>query len=274
MPYPDRAGVAGTAPDLTVILPHFRCSRYLPEAVRSVLGQTYRGLRLVVVDDCSPDEDWIRALRPYREDPRLTVLRASRNVGHLRLKNAVLAGVTSRYVGFQDADDVSEPDRFACQVRLLDRDRADLVGCSFVRMDAEGREMGRRLMPRNGNLWMRLGRSTVALHPTTTVRRSVLARLGGFDGTAWFGADTDFHLRVAWLYRIRNIRRPLYRYRIWPQSLTAAPETGFGSPARQAYTVRMAELEQRRRRARSREVLMPLLVAPPNDLAFTLRPVE
>jgi glycosyltransferase involved in cell wall biosynthesis len=258
---------------LTVVLPHYRCAGYLPAAVESVLSQTMRDLRLIVVDDCSPGDDWLAGLARFRADPRLTVLRASRNVGHLRLKNAVLPRVTSPYVGFQDADDLSEPDRFSVQVDLLERDRADLVGCGYVTIDAEGRKVGQRLMPRNGNLWMRLGRSTVALHPTTVVRRSVFTRLGGFDGTALFGADTDFHLRLARLYRIRNTRRTLYRYRVWPQSLTAAPETGFGSPARQAYVARMVALEQERKRARGRAELLRLLVAPANDVTFELEPV-
>jgi glycosyltransferase involved in cell wall biosynthesis len=259
---------------LTVILPHFRCATYLPEAVASVLGQTYRDLRLVVVDDHSPDEDWIAALDPWQDDPRLTVLRASRNVGHLRLKNAVLETVSTPYVAFQDADDVSEPNRFARQVAVLERGRADLVGCGYTVIDADGAAHGVHHMPRNGNLAHRLGRKTVALHPTTVVRREVLTRLHGFDGTSAFGADTDFQLRVAWLYRIRNLRTPLYRYRTWPASLTAAPETGFGSPARAEYTRRMVDLELRRRQARSRAERMPLLLAPPNDIRFDLHEVS
>ena len=258
---------------LTVIVPHFRCATYLPAAVRSVLSQTFRDLRLIVVDDCSPEDDWLAALAPYRSDRRLTVLRTSRNVGHLRIKNAVLPRVTSRYVGFQDADDESEPERFAVQVAMLESGRADLVGCGYTQVDADGREQGIRRFPRNGNLWMRMGRSTVVHHPATVVRRSVFDRLGGFDGTATFGADTDFQLRLARLYRIRSTRRLLYRYRVWPQGLTSAPETGFGSPARQEYTARMFAMEERRKRARNRAELLDLLVAPANDVAFDLEAV-
>ncbi|GLY08381.1 MULTISPECIES: glycosyltransferase family 2 protein [Actinoplanes] len=258
---------------LTVIVPHFRSAAYLPAAVRSVLTQSFRDLRLIVVDDCSPEDDWLGALAPFRGDPRLTVLRTSRNVGHLRIKNAVLPRVTSPYIGFQDADDESEPDRFLVQVAMLERGRADLVGCGYTQIDEEGREQGIRRFPRHGNLWVRMGRSTVVHHPTTVVRRSVFDRLGGFDGTAVFGADTDFQLRLARLYRIRSTRRLLYRYRVWPQGLTSASETGFGSPARREYTARMLAMEERRKRARSRSELLDLLVAPANDVAFDLEAV-
>jgi hypothetical protein len=72
---------------------------------------------------------------------------------------------------------------------------------------------------------------------------------------------------------LRSVRHVLYRYRIWPQSLTQAPETGFGSTERLSYTRALNAQERRRREARNREELLPLLVAPPNDIDFTLAPV-
>ncbi|EDY52411.1 glycosyltransferase family 2 protein [Streptomyces clavuligerus] len=264
----------GDTAAVSVVLPHYDCARYVGDAVGSVLAQDRPDLRLYVVDDRSPDESWTTALRPYADDPRLTVLRTSRNVGHLRIKNQLLERITTPYVAFQDADDISLPDRLRRQLAVLERNRADLVGCAYEYIDAEGRATGRRRMPRHGNLWLRLGRTTVVLHPSTVVRRQALVRLGGFDGTVRFGADTDFHLRLARLYRLRSVRRTLYRYRIWPDSLTQAPDTGFGSPRRRAYTEAMHAQERRRRAARTREELLPLLIAPANDVDFELEPVR
>lgn len=271
-PTSDRPAAAETA--LTVILPHHNCAAYLGDAVASVLRQDFPDLTLIVVDDSSPTEDWREALRPFAQDQRLRVYQTSRNVGHLRVKNALLPLVTSPYIGFQDADDISLPGRFRHQVTALAAGRADLVGCHIEHIDAAGRPIGRRRMPRNGNLLLRLGRSTVVHHPASVARRELLCRLGGFDGTATLGADTDLHLRAARLFRLRNVARFLYRYRIWPGSLTQAPQTGFDSPARLAYTEVIRERERRRRQARSRAQLLPLLVAPANDVAFELRQVN
>lgn len=267
------AAAVGKLPVLTVVLPHFGCARYLGASVASVLGQHLRDLALIVVDDASPSGAWIDALRPFAGDPRMTVLVASRNVGHYRIKNAALRLLRSPYVGFQDADDISHPERFGRQVRRLRRGRADIVGCGFERIDETGAVLSRRRMVRNGNLWMRLGKSFVTLHSTTVVRREVLERLGGFDGTARVAADSDFHLRAAHLYRIQNIRPVLYQYRLWPGSLTSSLETGFGSDVRRAYAEAMWQRERHRRLARSKEDLLPLLVAPPNDVDFDLHPI-
>ncbi|MFD0385557.1 glycosyltransferase family 2 protein [Streptomyces stramineus] len=56
-----------SAPDqaaVTVVLPHYDCANYLGAAAASVLAQDRTDLRLIVVDDCSPDETWTAALRP------------------------------------------------------------------------------------------------------------------------------------------------------------------------------------------------------------------
>jgi glycosyltransferase involved in cell wall biosynthesis len=260
---------------LTVLIPHFDSARFLGMAVRSVLNQEFRDISVLVVDDASPRDDWIDALLPFRHDERLTVLRTEGNVGHYRIKNALLPHVRSRYVGFQDADDISHPRRFARQVRMLDRGRADVVGCDFECVDEAGTPYGRQRMVRNANLWMRAGKSFTVMHPASVVRREVLERLGGFDGTARVAADTDFYLRAAHLFRLRNVRGVLYRHRRWPGSLTARPDTGFGSPLRDAYARAMRERERTRRQVRSRRGnLLPLLQAPPNDIDVALEPVR
>lgn len=262
-----------TPPLVTVILPHYRASRFLSAAVESVLRQDMRDFRLVVVDDHSPRADFSTAIRPFMEDERLSVFRTSRNVGHYRIKNRVIAETDTPYVAMQDADDVSDPRRFASQIRLLRERRADIVGCGFDYIDEAGRVIRSRRMPRNANLWMRMGRRFAIHHPTTMMRREVVERLNGFDGTARIAADADFFLRAAHLYRLRNVSRALYRYRVRPGSLMTSDETRPGSHLRDHYVAEMWRRERRRRQCRSGERLAADLIAPSNDVAFELDPV-
>jgi glycosyltransferase involved in cell wall biosynthesis len=269
-PWPPRST---ETPFLTVILPHFKCEAYLRDAVCSILNQEMDDLGLILVDDSSPSDAWIDAVRPFLSDTRLTILRTSRNVGHYRIKNAVLDRIRSPYVAFQDADDVSHPTRLLTQLTMLERNRADIVGCGFDYVDAEGAPIRTKRMVRNSNRWLALGRSFVLLHPTTVARRPVFDFLGGFDGTARIAADADFILRAAHVYRIRNIQDPLYQYRVRPGSLMTHPDTAPDSIARREYVAAMWERERLRRQTRTRAERESLLRAPENDIEFEVRSV-
>ena len=258
---------------VTVITSHRSCEAYLASAVRSILEQSLPDLSLVVVDDASPSDAWLEALRPFRGDPRLTAYRASRNVGRYRISNRVFQESDSPFVAFQDADDVSSRERLAEQVRALERRRLDIVGTGFVQIDEAGREQVRRRMPRWPLFRSVLGRDFV-IHPATMVcRRAAFDRLGGFDGTARLEADTDFLVRAQFTCRIGNVPRPLYFYRRRPRSLTAAPDTALGSPAREAYRRKMFDRAEILRHTADREALLEASRAPENDMDFRLEKV-
>ncbi len=258
-------------PSVTVILPHYDCARFLRDAVLSILAQRDVSVQLWLVDDCSPTDDWRRSIADLADDDRLRVYRTSQNVGLYRLKNAVIPLITTPYVAFQDADDLSEPTRLAKQIALMERTRAGLVGCGFRYLTEDSAIVSERTMVRNGNLWLWLwlGRF-VLLHPTSVCRRDIFGAIGGFDGTARFAADDDFLFRVAALYRVRNVDEVLYSYRQRTESLTGRPDTGHGSPARLAYVRNARRRAARRRWIFGRRRLMHALQAPPNDIAFTV----
>jgi hypothetical protein len=131
----------------------------------------------------------------------------------------------------------------------------------------DGTLVSLKRMPRNVNLWLRLGKSFSLLHPTSLIRRSALTKLGGFDGTTRIAADTDFLLRAAPLLKIVNAPGFLYHYRIRQDSLTGDAATGHGSAPRRNYLDAMRQHVKQGRRNQS-------FLAPPNDTEFRLSPVR
>lgn len=228
-------GQRAAAPMVTVVMTHYRCEPFLAEAAGSILAQSFRDLELWVIDDASPSREWRDALAPFRGDPRLRLFASDANVGTYRLKTAALGAVRGPLVAFQDSDDASEPERLAVQVAALDRRRLDIVGSGYSIVTEDGGVAGRRRMPRWCNWLERLGKTHFIHHPTCLVRARVFDAIGGFDGAARIGADTDFILRAAQRFRIGNVGAPLYRYRERSDSLTHAPGTGYGSPLRESY---------------------------------------
>lgn len=256
------------SPAVTVILPHYRCDGFVAEAVASVLSQTFSDLELWVIDDASPSEAWAAAIDCFRTDPRLKVMRTSRNVGPYRIKSRLISDCRSPFIAFQDADDRSHPERIAAQLRFLAKHDVGIVGTSFRYINAAGQYVRRKKMPRYGNLAQRCGRKFLALHPTTIVRRAVFDRIGAFDASTRIAADADFFLRAAWRCWIGNIRVPLYDYRLHVNSLTCTPCTGFASQERLNYVDAMMKRERDRRR---RHIVTDDALQPPaSDIDFEI----
>lgn len=251
------AGIGCGAAPLTVIMTHFGCEAFVAEAVESILNQSFHDLELWLVDDCSPNEQWLEVLDPFRADRRLRLFRADRNVGTYRLKARLIQDIASPLVAFQDSDDMSERLRFEQQIEALERRRLDIVGCSFRIVDDAGVAVGERRMPRACNWLEWLGKKHLVHHPTCMVRGRVFDEIGSFDGTTRIGADSDFILRAVQRFRVGNVRRPLYRYRERQASLTQAPDTGYGSSLRQDYMKVIHERWRRNRRLGTAADLRP-----------------
>src|SRR6267378_5588953 len=67
-------------PSVSVIVPNYNHARYLRQRIESVLGQTYKDIEVILLDDCSTDES--RAIiSEYSADPRVKVVLNEVNSG-------------------------------------------------------------------------------------------------------------------------------------------------------------------------------------------------
>src|SRR5262245_33145279 len=127
-----------TTVPVSVVLPVFNAARFLPEAVRSILGQTYDAFELIVVDDGSVDGSGELAADLAASDPRVEVIRR-RHEGLVPALNAGLERARGHYVARMDADDVAHAERFQRQVAYLDAHPASVaVGSAMEVVDADG----------------------------------------------------------------------------------------------------------------------------------------
>lgn len=107
-------------PKVSIVMPVYNASRYLPEAVGSVLGQSYRNLELICVDDGSTDGS-VDMLREYAaKDERLTVLQQQNQYAGIARNNG-MAHATGDYIMFLDSDDVFERNMLSYLVKKAEK---------------------------------------------------------------------------------------------------------------------------------------------------------
>jgi glycosyltransferase involved in cell wall biosynthesis len=121
--------MTAATPLVSVVMPFLDGIRFLPEAVDSVVTQTYPEWELLLVDDGSTDgssalardyaRGWPGRIR-YLEHP------GHANRGKSTSRNLGIAQARGELLAFLDADDVFLPDKLTRQVGLL-REQADAV---------------------------------------------------------------------------------------------------------------------------------------------------
>jgi len=111
-----------TVPRVSVVIAFLDADRYLAEAIESVIGQTFEGWELLLVDDGSTDESSSIAMDYAERDGRVSYLthQGHRNLGASASRNLGMRHAWGEYLAFLDADDVWLPGKLEEQVALLD----------------------------------------------------------------------------------------------------------------------------------------------------------
>jgi glycosyltransferase involved in cell wall biosynthesis len=103
---------------VSAIIPTYNAERFVEEAIHSALGQTYRPVEILVVDDASTD----RTVEKVREfGPRVRLLR-QKHAGVGAARNLGVTHATGRYIAFLDADDIWPPTKLSRQMEILYQD--------------------------------------------------------------------------------------------------------------------------------------------------------
>lgn len=191
----------------------------LHRALASILCQRYRGWHLYVVNDGGDRQALETVINEYllAFENRVTVLHNEASLGMQAASNRALAVAEGDYVVIHDDDDSWHPDFLTETVAFLRAPaNARYVGvvtnCTVVQERiAQGRIVEERTEPW-GSKHIEFGRLLVenAFPPICFVfRRSIIDRIGPFNGDLPVLDDWEFNLRTMMLGDLGRIERPL-----------------------------------------------------------------
>ena len=118
-------GGAG-GPLVSVVIPVYNVSRYLPQCLESVLAQTYQNIEVLIIDDGSTDGSGSICDRFAERDSRIRVIHTD-NRGLSAARNLGLEKMGGTFVFFIDSDDWIEPNTVETLVKAALRTKADVV---------------------------------------------------------------------------------------------------------------------------------------------------
>lgn len=196
---------------VSIVMTTYKRDPLLDAAIASILNQTYRNIELLIVDDCSPDDNFSYLKELAEKDERIRVFQMEENGGTYLAKNYGMTQANGDFIGFMDSDDYCHAQRIEFQISSLDL-HPEVMGVThdYFRIDESSDVEFRGI----GALRM----ACISL----LIRREVIDAIGFFDSLR-VGADTEFIERIEAYYggeRRLRLRVPSMFMMLHSSSLT------------------------------------------------------
>lgn len=189
-----------------VIVPCYRYAHFLRECVESLLVQSVPSLRVLIIDDASPDNTSDIATALAKQDSRVTFRKHLSNNGHIATYNEGIEWASSDYMLILSADDYLLPGALKRAIRLMDANPE--VAFTFgnaLQLEPSGvqRPMG---VVKGKTDWHILsgpqfirfsGPRSIVPTPTAVVRTQIQRRVGGYRSELTHTGDMEMWLRLA-----------------------------------------------------------------------------
>ncbi len=191
--------------NISVIIPAYNRTKYLPRVIESVLSQTFKPFEVIVVDDGSNDDIKSVVLRyPVRYIYQ-------KNSGVSSARNRGVKEAKGEWVAFLDSDDEWHRDKLKKQMEFHEKNPDTLFSHTFERWIRDGSEIkySKRLKKPEGFCFeenlsaCKIAASSVVLH------KSIFEDVGYFDESLRVCEDYEYWLRVSLKYKIGLIKEKL-----------------------------------------------------------------
>jgi len=125
---------------IAVVIPLYNHAAYIGDAIRSVLAQTRRVDKIVIIDDGSTD-DSVEIVRAFAE-PRIELYTQPNAGAHAALNRGIEKAIGCDYVAILNSDDVFARERISkCAAFLDEMPSIDVVATRLGLIDSTGSEI-------------------------------------------------------------------------------------------------------------------------------------
>ena len=202
---------------VSIIMGIYNCAATLPEAIDSILAQTFSDWQLVLCDDGSKDSTYTVAESYQEKFPnKIVLLQNERNMGLNHTLNRCLQIANGEYVARMDGDDISLPTRLEKEARFLDaHPEYAIVSTPMFFFDENG-DWGRSYAIEKPTKLDFIKHSPVHCHAPCMIRKEAYLAVGGYTEDKRMLRFEDVNLwykLYARGYSGYNLNEPLYKMR-------------------------------------------------------------
>lgn len=201
---------------VSILMGIYNCSKTLPEAIDSIVNQTYENWQLIMCDDGSSDNT-LEIANDYKAKfpEKIVVIHNEQNMGLNFTLNHCLEYATGEYIARMDGDDISLPKRFEKEIAFLQKhSEYAIVSTPIKYFDEDGIF---NIGTQNGEPDVnKMAIGTPFCHAPCMVRKEAFDAVNGYSVDEKLLRVEDWHLWIKMYakgYKGYNIPEPLYMMR-------------------------------------------------------------
>lgn len=203
---------------ISVVLPTYNRAKWLPQAINSIIEQSYEDWELIVVDDCSPDNTREIVGKFMENDTRIKYIRNAINKKLPASLNVGVKNATGEFITWTSDDNRYKKDAFSVMASELGAASANtgIVFAEFDKIDENDKKIAEYKIPQDIRqlYWENI------VGCAFLYKKEVVGKIGEYDESKFLIEDYDYWLRIADCYEILPIRKSIYETRVHASSLS------------------------------------------------------
>lgn len=193
-------------------MPVYNSEKYLKEAIKSILNQTFKEFEFIIIDDGSTDKS-LEIINEYK-DPRIVLIKHKTNKGIIYSLNEGLKKTNGKYIARMDADDVAVKTRLAKQIEFLEKNKDISILGSWIKNFGDKNYTWRTIANPKLLRSRMLFESSLA-HPSVIFRKKDLTNFQ-YEKEYPYAEDFVLWVKAAEKLQLSNYPEVLLKYRIHP----------------------------------------------------------
>jgi len=209
-------------PKFSVLMANYNNGRYINEAIRSVIHQTFSDWELLIMDDGSSDDSIVQ-IKEYLKDDRISLMQNSINKGKVTCLLDLVSKSRAEFFGILDSDDMLDEDALSCMYCAHVKDQ----NCGFIYSQFEFCDINMnpispgfcRVVPQ-GETNLR----DIYSSAFRTFKKVYYNMTNGYNEEFIYGQDRDIVFKMEEVTSLLFVNKVLYKHRISSGSISNNPK--------------------------------------------------
>ena len=206
---------------VSVIMPAYNAEDYIVDSILSAINQSYDGVELIVIDDCSTDNTVLTVKERFNDDDRVKLIINSNNSGPGISRNNGIKTAKGRFIAFLDSDDIWLSEKLSRQISFMGRNKSGFSFTQYRRFRTSIKDVGHLINIPNSLDYKGLLKNTAIATSSVVIDRKIIGDIPLVRVSKEYIEDYILYYQILKKgFNALGLKNDLLRYRVVSDSFS------------------------------------------------------